>query len=399
MDFRNYSQDTFRVTEAKMNDAINATGTNGTNDHSSTLQVPDQLSLKAQIALTSAYAVTFLIALFGNFFGLLVVLKKSSRNATNLFIANMAIADLLLTVTVMPYQVKFLYKGNLWFGGKLGIVTCKVLFYAIPISIAASVLTMMLISFERFYAVFFPLREAIFQRPKILSTMIWILSFALMFPYVFLSDVSFDPDTNGYHCHFDLPTNNLSEDEIFRVLRIFHISLFVMVYALPLFITIIAYTLICRTLARRKIPGNITDSNRAVVEKSRRKVVRLLVVICVVFALCWFPTYVTHFFWFVLPDQQDKLPYVASFVFLWIAHANSAINPCLYVLLNDGFRKALFGLFKDLCGRGTNVVATTSAPDFRRGFTRKAWNEKHLEHVPEAPELIRQGTQPTSVAS
>ena len=275
-----------------------------------------------------------------------MVLKKSSKNVTNLFIANMAIADLLLTVTMMPYQVAYLYKGSLWFGGKLGIVTCKVIFYALPISIAASVLTMMLISFDRFYAVFFPLREAIFQRPKILSTMIWVLSFALMFPYVFLSDVSFDPNKNGYHCQFALPTNNLSEDEIFRVLRIYHISLFVMVYALPLFITIIAYTLICCKVVRRKIPGNMTDTNRAVVEKSRRKVVRLLVVICVVFALCWFPTYINHFFWFVRPDQQDKLPYVASFVFFWIGHANSAINPCLYILLNGGFRKALFALLK-----------------------------------------------------
>ncbi|XP_068701144.1 kappa-type opioid receptor-like [Montipora foliosa] len=361
-----------------MNDPNNGTETNGTNDHSSTVQVPDHLSLKAQIALTSAYTVTFLIAFFGNSFGLFVVLKKSSRNVTNLFIANMAIADLLLTVTVMPYQVAYLYKQSLWFGGKLGIVTCKVLLYVMPISIAASVLTMMLISFDRFYAVFFPLREAIFQRPKILSSTIWVLSFALMFPYVFLSDVSFDPDTNGYYCYSALSINNLSEEEFFRAYRIFHISLFVMMYALPLFIIIITHTLICRTLARRKIPGNMTDSNRAVVEKSRRKVMRLLVVICVVFALCWFPSYVNHFFWFVLPDQQDKLPYVASFVFFWIAHANSAINPCLYVLLNDGFRKALFGLFT--CADGGQTLLLRQARQLfaedlqeRRGM-KNIWN-------------------------
>ncbi|XP_068671029.1 neuropeptide SIFamide receptor-like [Montipora foliosa] len=344
----------------KMNGTNNDTETKGTSESSSTRQVSGYLSSNAQIALTSAYAVTFLIAFFGNSFGLFVVLKKSSRRVTNCFIANMAIADLSLTITVMPHTVKVIYSGDLWFGGKLGIVTCKMLFYAIPISIVASVLTILFISFERFYVVFFPLREAIFQRPKILSTMIWVLSFALMFPYVFFSDVAFDPVTNGYYCDIGMPSKDL--EERYHIFKIFHISLFVIMYALPLFITIIIYTLVCCTLVRRKIPGNMTDSNRAVVEKSRRKVVRLLVVICVVFALCWFPTYVNHFFWFVLPDQQDKLPYVGSFVFFWIGHANSAINPCLYILLNDGYRKALFALLKNLCGQGTNVASTRNPP-------------------------------------
>ena len=250
----------------------------------------------------------------------------------------------------MPYSVKFIYSGGLWFGGKLGIVTCKMLFYAIPISIVASVLTILFISFERFYAVFFPLQEAIFQRPKILSAMIWVLSFALMFPYVFFSDVASDPVTNGYYCDLGMLSTDL--DESYRKFKIFHISLFVIMYALPLFITIIIYTLICRKLVHRKLPGNMTDSNRAVVEKSRRKVVRLLVVICVVFALCWFPTYINHFYMFVRPDQKNKLPPVVILVFFWIGHANSAINPCLYILLSDGFRKTLFALLRNLCRKG-----------------------------------------------
>ncbi|XP_068716503.1 neuropeptide SIFamide receptor-like [Montipora foliosa] len=336
-----------------MNGTNNGTETKGTSESSSTRQVPGYLSSNAQIALTSAYALTFLIAFFGNSFGLFVVLKKSSRRVTNFFIANMAIADLLLTITVMPYQVAYLYKGTLWFGGILGIVTCKMLFYAIPVSIVASVLTILFISVERFYAVFFPLREAIFQRPKILSTMIWFLSFALMFPYVCFSDVAFDPVTNGYYCDLGMPSKDFGER--YRIFKIFHISLFVIMYALPLFITIIIYTLICRKLVHRKIPGNMTDINRAVVEKSRRKVVRLLVVICVVFALCWFPTYINHFYMFVRSDQKHKLPPVVGLVFFWIGHANSAINPCLYILLNKGFRKTLFALLRNLCGRGTNL--------------------------------------------
>lgn len=54
-----------------------------------------------KIGITCAYAVIFVIALVGNTIGLLVVLRKSSRSAivTNLFIGNMAAADLILTLT------------------------------------------------------------------------------------------------------------------------------------------------------------------------------------------------------------------------------------------------------------------------------------------------------------
>ena len=317
-----------------------------TNSTGAPPQQPPTVPESIKIGMTTAYAVIFIIALFGNTFGLFVVLKKSSRSTsvTNLFIANMAVADLLLTFTVMPFQVGFYYRGTTWIGGLLGSVTCKGLFYLIPVSIAATVLTMMLISFDRFYAIFYPLREKIFRKPKILSATIWILSFVLMLPYPMLFQVKFDSSQNNYQCLQVWPwedPNDTTFKETYRVLKIFHSTVFVLLYALPLSITIVIYFLICRKLWLRKIPGNVTDNNRAAAEKSKRKVVRLLVVIVVIFALCWFPNYVNHYFWFVRPDLRYMIPLEVEFFNAWIGHANSAINPCVYILLNAKFRKEL----------------------------------------------------------
>ena len=292
--------------------------------------------------MTAAYVVIFLVALFGNSFGLLVVLKRSSStSATNLFIANMAVADLLLTFTVMPYSVAFFYRNTRWVGGVLGTVTCKTLFYVIRISIAATVFTMMFISFDRFYAIFYPLREKLFRKPKILSAIVWVLSILLMIPNVFWFQVEYVAAEDTYYCSQVWPWA-LTLEETFRVLKTFHIVVFITLYVLPLCVTSINYSLICRKLWLRQIPGNVSDSNRANAEKSKRKVVRLLVTVCVVFALCWFPIYVNHYFWYVRPDQLHLLPAEAQVVFSWLAHANSAINPCLYVLLNSEFRRKLY---------------------------------------------------------
>ena len=61
----------------------------------------------------------------------MVLKKSSSANVTNLFIANMAVADLLLTLTAMPYTVAFLFRGCVWFEGTLSTIACKAVFSAI----------------------------------------------------------------------------------------------------------------------------------------------------------------------------------------------------------------------------------------------------------------------------
>ena len=242
----------------------------------------------------------------------------------------------------MPYSVIYLYIQSRWLSGMLGKVMCKALFYAIPVSIAASVLTMLVISIDRFYAIFYPLREKLLRRPKVLSSIIWVLSLILMVPNIFLYQAEFNSQRNEYLCVQNWPWGNSNDlQETYRVLTVFHICLFVILYAVPLSLTALIYFLIARKLWLRQIPGNVTDSNRAAVEKSRRKVVRLLVVIVVVFAVCWLPNYVNHYFVYLNPQYWPKIPLVVKLGFYWLAHANSAINPCLYILLNASFRKEL----------------------------------------------------------
>ena len=106
-------------------------------------------------------------------------------------------------------------------------------------------------------------------------------------------------------------------------------------------ITIVVYTVICGKLWLRKIPGNVTTTNLAAAQKSKRKVVRLLVVIVLVFAICWFSSYINQYIWFVRPELSNSLPAEVQLCFLWLGHANSAINPCLYILLNSKFREEL----------------------------------------------------------
>ena len=100
-------------------------------------------TMETKVGFTFAYITIFVISLFGNSVGLQVVVraKTPSKRITYLLIKNLAVADLILTLTVMPYSVWFMYfDPNRWFGGTMGTITCKLFFYAILVSIVASVI-------------------------------------------------------------------------------------------------------------------------------------------------------------------------------------------------------------------------------------------------------------------
>ena len=338
--------------------------------------------------------VIFFVALFGNSVGRYVVLKKfSATSVTNLFIGNMAVADLLLTTTIMPFSVAFLYHRSLWIGGTLGSITCKALFYVMPVFISASVFTMMLISFDRFYAIFYPLKGKCFRQPKVLSSTIWVLSFGLMTPYVLMFQTK-EIQPGVYYCIQEwpwAPPNDTDLSETYRVLKSFHICVFAIVYALPLSITIIIYSFICRKLWLRKIPGNVTDTNLAAEKRLKRKVTRLLVVTCVVFAVCWFPVYVNHYLWYVRPDQIQKLPLKVQLLFNWLAHANSALNPCLYILLNENFRKAFFATLNNFWQFGSSKNNCNNTKSNILRFVTAASRKTNAYTLPQSPTKGKSG--------
>ena len=144
-------------------------------------------TMETKVGFTFAYITIFVISLFGNSVGLQVVerAKTPSKRINYLLIKNLAVADLILTLTEMPYCVWVMYFDyNRWFGGTMGTITCKLFFYAILVSIAASVITLTIISIDRFFAIYYPLKLTIFHKHKTITMTIWFVSLLAVMPYL-----------------------------------------------------------------------------------------------------------------------------------------------------------------------------------------------------------------------
>ena len=300
------------------------------------------------------------MALFGNSIGLYVAFSKApSRGITDLLIKNLAIADLIFTVTVMPGSVIFIiYEGPRWIGGTLGHITCKMVFYAMPVSISASVITLTVISFDRFCAIFFPLSQTLFHKHKTITAVIWLISSITMTPNLPLFQVF--QKGGRYFCYQIWPW---AEDlnETFLALKIFHAIAFALLYALPLLIIAVVNSLVARRVWFHKSPGNTESFNRTSAEVTRRRVVKMLVSIVVVFALCWLPTYASHYLMFFQPVVWKKIPIVVQHLMFWVSHANSAINPLLYIAFNKNVRYAFLNATIALFASLVRAVSTCTA--------------------------------------
>ena len=98
-----------------------------------------------------------------------------------------------------------------------------------------------------------------------------------------------------------------------------------------------------------------------------------------------------HYLWYVRPDQVHKLPLKVQLLFNWIAHANSALNPCLYIFLNENFRKAFFATLNNFWQSGLlkNNCSDTNSNILR--FLTAASRKTNAYTLPQSPTKGKSG--------
>lgn len=286
----------------------------------------------------AAYILVILLSLFGNVMVIRVVHKnRRMRTITNYLIINMALADLLTTFFNMLPTTYWIFQGlDVWaMGGWIGEALCKLLNFSQSLSISVSVFTLCAIAFDRFFAIFRPLKRVItFRVAKCIIAGTWLASIVVSGPQLYVLT------TAGEKGVAQCVENWVPPFDAATAPRDYTIALFFLLYALPLTVIASLYTVIMLKLWRRRAPGQELTSNQEHKEKTNRKVLKMLVTVVIVFALSWLPLYVRMFVMFAESDRYIcGLPYDMDFLTLYLGHANSAVNPYIYVIFNENYRR------------------------------------------------------------
>lgn len=274
------------------------------------------------------------VASGGNLIVIWIVLAhKRMRTVTNYFLVNLAIADFLISVLNMPFTFMFLVYQDWWFG----TFFCKFSCFISPCTISVSVLTFMAIAIDRYTAILYPLRPRMPKRHVVAAIiLIWLISIALSLPnLIYYTTIEYyNPDVTI--CSYTWST----EDDL-----AYNYLLLILNYVFPLLTLTITYTRVGLELWGSQAIGEETSVQHDRV-KSKRKVVKMMIVVVVIFAVCWLPM---HLYFLVAshhpPVRDFRYIQQMYLVFFLMAMSNSMYNPIIYCWMNSRFREGFIRVF------------------------------------------------------
>ena len=179
------------------------------------------------------YGVICIVGTVGNALVILAYRNPRMRSVTNLFIANLGVADLTVTLINVPLTVSYSTLGFWPFGAFL----CKAIPFILGITVFSSIGTLIAIAADRYRAIVHPLLPRIRTRHAIMIiAAIWLVAFIYPIPLMIYQTVT----DEGRQCKEEWPTKNAQE--------IYTVILFVTLYLIPLIAISVLYFLICHNL-------------------------------------------------------------------------------------------------------------------------------------------------------
>ena len=350
------------------------------------------------------YTLVFAVGLIGNALVIYIFTKnRKMRTVTNSFLVNLAVCDLMVVCMCMPFSVALEIYDNWIYGDAM----CKIVTFVQGLSVISSILTLTVISAERFYAIRKPLRARAFMSRARIQTIIgiiWIVSGISVLPTVFVRKEIVN------HIFSVKMSQCVEQWGIISLKHVYNFALLLILYMGPVIFICVGYLHIGMNLWRSDSGLHACNSaaeseNARANLNGRRRVARMLFVLAILFALSWLPYHVMS----ILMDFLSKenlnehgrlLRYVHSFA-LWLGHTNSSVNPICYCIMSSSFKSALQMHFRMCCLRRTNfqrdsfmslsmsVTVSTSNSSGKNNSTRVVYKPIVGRTCSTSPDLLK----------
>lgn len=315
----------------------------------------------AKIIVIGAYAIIFLLSFVGNSLILHIVRTRQSirQNPFNWLLVNTALADFLNVITASSFTVPIFLCGECWLSGTTGTILCKLIPFFLTVSICVSIWSLVIIAADRYLAIVCTVRQN--KRPlsgtSVLRCIAAVWFFAgLIFSWELYQYKVEEEDDDVAVCLAQWHKN--WEELSIILVKAEMIVKVAFTYAIPLVIMGVLYSLIAKFLWSHKPPGSTTQLTHAKRTRSFRGVIKMLMTAVAVFALCWLPVHVGHIMSGFFRDSYDTIPFMIQALLYWVAHANSAIHPWLFIAFSENLRreaKEILQIFQGCCNGKKNV--------------------------------------------
>ncbi|KAM8844627.1 somatostatin receptor type 5-like [Spinachia spinachia] len=324
---------------------VNSSSSNSTQNNTC-----DMALMPSNVVTIVIYLLVFIVGLLGNTLVIYVVIRYTKmKTVTNLYILNLALADELYILGIPLLGINSVL--TYW---PYGDFLCKVYMTADAMSQFTSTFCLTVMSIDRYLAVVHPLRSAKWRKPqvaKIFNAVMWVVSFLIVLPVTIYSNVQ--EDLNA--CNITWPGSQKLQSIIF-ILYTSTLGFFG-----PLVVIILCYLLIVIKVRSAGVRAGLTKRR-----KSERKVTRMVVIIVMVFVLCWLPFFTTNLVNLVYTIPENNAG--AYFFLVILTYVNSCANPILYGFLSENFKQSFR---KVLCLQKPKGLSTSGKMDGRKTASKE----------------------------
>ncbi|KAL1506143.1 hypothetical protein ABEB36_005560 [Hypothenemus hampei] len=309
-------------------------------------EYPTRNPIFSSIAYTM-YGVIFVVALLGNVFVCYIVLQSPRmRTVTNYFIMNLAVGDILITLLCVPFTSVTIMLQYWPFGASM----CPFVNYISTLSVFVSAYTLVAISIDKWMLIMYPLKPRISKRSATyIIGAVWIFAGITVLPTGVFSKI-YQPGGQGenetayqrcdkYICLEDYS----SVGEVYG--STYTTVLMILQYIIPLKVLICTYTSIAAVIWCHRLPGEAENTRDKRMARSKRKMIKMMITVVLVFTMCWLPYNLYMVFQTKIHNKIKPYIYVP---FHGLAMSHACYNPIIYCYMNTRFRDGLFLILRTM---------------------------------------------------
>ncbi|PNF38360.1 hypothetical protein B7P43_G08973, partial [Cryptotermes secundus] len=190
--------------------------------------------------------------------------------------------------------------------------------------------------FCRYMAIVRPLQHSLSKRrARLALVVIWLASGLLAVPCLLYSTTMtrrYANEQTRILCYMQWPDGRYPTSMTEYMYNLVFLGL---TYLVPVIAMAVCYTLMGRELWGSRSIGELTQRQVDSI-KSKRKVVRMFVIVVSIFAFCWLP-YHGYFIYAYHNNSIVASSYVQHMylAFYWLAMSNAMVNPLIYYWMNN----------------------------------------------------------------
>ncbi|NWT47586.1 BKRB2 protein, partial [Chroicocephalus maculipennis] len=319
----------------------------------------------------------FILGGIENSFVLIVLCFHKSRcTVAEIYLANMALADLLLVCT-LPFWAINISNNFQW---PFGLFLCKAVNIMSNMNFYSSIYFLTLVSIDRYLALVKTMSLGRMRRTacaKWNSFVVWMCALLICSPAMVFRNLKYYEEYNITACGLVYP------DSYWEPIN--NCLLNIVGFVIPL--CVITY---CTVQIIKALQSSELQKLKLV--QTERKATMLVLAVLLLFIVCWLPFQISTFIdtiCYLVPTFKclEEINDILTQVATYCAYSNSCLNPVLYVIVGKHFQKKAVEFYKDLfpkmCRKSQSVQMENSLDTLKTSISSEYTRKKSVVPLPQ----------------